>query len=133
MPGPNFLPFSFWLTLLAASGLALAGGMYFLSFKGLFNVLLGIGTAFVLIYLLKRMVCGFLDREKPGRALIMKAMLQFYLRFLGGAAFLLFLVYLNWLHPIGFLIGFSAVTLAVVIWGIGWALKNNPVYGREND
>jgi hypothetical protein len=123
MPAP--LPLSFWLTLLAASGLALAAGMYFLPLKGLLNVLLGIGLAFVLIYLLKRMISGFLGREKAGRALLARAMVKFYLRFLGSAVFLLALVYLNWLHSIGFLLGFSAVSLAVLFWGIGWALAHN--------
>jgi uncharacterized integral membrane protein len=124
-PAPDFLPSSFWRVLLAASALALVIGIYFLSFKGILNVFLGIGTAFVLIYLLKRMIGRFLGREKPGRNLLIRAVRQFYLRFLCCAVFLLLLAYSRWLHPIGFLIGFSAVALALVVWGIGWAIKSN--------
>jgi hypothetical protein len=120
---PDFPPPSFWLTLLTASGLSLAGGLYFLPVKGVLNVFLGIGLAFMLIYLLKRMIGGFLRRETAGRALLVRAMVKFYLRFLVSAGLLLTLVYLNWLHPLGFLLGFSAVSLAVLAWGIGWALK----------
>jgi hypothetical protein len=121
---PEFLPGSFWLTLLAASGLALAAGIYFLPFKGLLNVFLGIALAFVLIYLLKRMIGGYFDRGKAKLSLPAGAILKFYLRFLGSALFLLTLVYLNWLHPVGFLMGFTAVSMAVLLWGIGWALAS---------
>jgi hypothetical protein len=117
---------SFWLALLAASGLALGAGAYFLPFKkGILNVLLGIGAAFVLIYFLRRMIGKALKNGVTGKALIRKTILQFYLRFLLSAVFLTTLAYLNWLHPLGFLLGFSSLALALPAWGAGWIIKNN--------
>ncbi|MDR1396258.1 MAG: hypothetical protein LBJ14_00770 [Desulfarculales bacterium] len=119
------LPGSLWLALLAASGLALAAGIYFLPFKGVFNVLMGIGAAFMLIYFIGRMTAKALKNGVPGKSLIIKTILRFYLRFLLSAAVLAVLAYLNWLHPLGFLLGFSSLVLAMPAWGAGWIIKNN--------
>ena len=110
------LPFLFWMVLGIVSLLVVGFSLYYLPWLGILNVFLGIGTAFVLLYLVKRTAQKMVGQGRSGSCVILLSLIKSFLRVVLTAAFLLFLMPFSLLHPIGFLMGFSTVIVAVIAW-----------------
>lgn len=110
---------SLWFWALGGALLVLPSGAVFLDLMETFGIAIGSVTALANIFMLKKMAAKAVAHGIPGKALIFNIFLKSSIRFLLTAVFLAILFYFEWLKPLGFMIGFTAVVLAVFAWGCG--------------
>ncbi len=120
---------SMWIFACAAGLISLLAGAWLSDGLEVAGIAIGVALALAHVFMLKSMAAKALEHNKTGKSLILIIFLKSMLRFLLTALFLAILFYLGWLKPLGFVIGFTAVMLAVFVWGCGKLLlgARNPL------
>ena len=116
---------SLWIWALAGGVVALLAGLVFLEKMEVLGIAVGAAAGLVNIFMLKRMAAKAVAQNSPGKTLIFIIFIKSSFRLLLTALFLAILFYLGWLKPLGFVIGFTAVILAIFAWGCSRILFNS--------
>ena len=112
----NF-PASFWKAPVICALLALAFSFMVLPLEGVFSLGLGLTAGLIHVFLLRRLLKWSLT-QLPGKALIIKVMIKFYISFILTAVILAGLAYNNLVAPLLFGAGFIIIMLTLFGWGI---------------
>ena len=118
MPEPNInLPASFWKAPIICALLALAFSFIVLTLMETLSLGLGLVAGLVHVFLLCRLL-KWSFTQLPGKALIIKVMLKFYISFILTAVILAVLAYNELVMPFLFGAGFVIIMLTLFGWGI---------------
>lgn len=115
---------SLWLGALVAFGVLTLLAIIFAPWSQVLSVVVGGLIAIANFKLLQRTILGVLRPEKPGSPMA-NILIKYYLRFIATCVVLFVLIRMEWVEPLGLLVGLSSVIVSVIVWGALQACKTD--------